>query len=535
MKTRVLWVGEATFLNTGYSVYGREVLSRLYKQPNLEIAELACYANGNDPRTKSIPWKVYPNLPFNEQEKEIYESAGINQFGAWKFESIIRDFKPHVVIDIRDVFMFDFEDRSPARPYFHHIIMPTVDASPQNEQWLDLINRSEGVFTYQDWSHEVLVKEMGGRGNLLGSASPAASDEFKPLDKEECKSRLGLSGKTIIGTVMRNQRRKLYPELFQVFARYLKDTQRDDVYLYCHTSYPDMGWDFPRLLNDCGIASKVLFTYICKECHSVFPARFQDGKTICKYCNKNSAEPSNVQSGLDNKTFANIYNAFDLYVQYANCEGFGMPLAEAAACGIPVIATDYSAMEDILTKLNGYRVPVSKKYVEIETGCERAIPNDEIFLYSLKELLDNPIELQNASISIRKNYLKHYSWDRTAEKWFNAIQLCNVQYYENKWKSPPQIINPSQPNYNLSNSDFAKFLMVNVLGQPERLFTLMHARLERDLNLGYAKEFNQGMYYDESSALFVKPKFGPFNKQIAYEQFCKLRARNNQWEQARNA
>ena len=49
----------------------------------------------------------------------------------------------------------------------------------------------------------------------------------------------------VIGTVMRNQRRKLFPELFEAFGKYLKKTQDKNTYLYCHTSYPDNGWDLP--------------------------------------------------------------------------------------------------------------------------------------------------------------------------------------------------------------------------------------------------------------------------------------------------
>ena len=41
-------------------------------------------------------------------------------------------------------------------------------------------------------------------------------------------------------------------------------------------------------------------------------------------------------------------NTFDLYVQYANSEGFGLPQVEAAGCGIPVASVDYSAMSSVV-------------------------------------------------------------------------------------------------------------------------------------------------------------------------------------------
>ena len=53
---------------------------------------------------------------------------------------------------------------------------------------------------------------------------------------------------------------------------------------------------------------------------------------------------TNVGDGVDTKTLASIYNLFDVYIQPANSEGFGLPIVEAAACGVPVMATDYSVL-----------------------------------------------------------------------------------------------------------------------------------------------------------------------------------------------
>ena len=72
-----------------------------------------------------------------------------------------------------------------------------------------------------------------------------------------------------------------------------------------------------------------------------------------------------VNSGLSTKELVEIMNMFDIYVQYAICEGFGMPQVEAAACGIPIASVDYSAMNDIVHKLNGY-----KKFNSYSFNCK---------------------------------------------------------------------------------------------------------------------------------------------------------------------
>ena len=76
-KKKVLFVTEASFHATGYSVYTKEVLSRLSKYPELEVAELACYANLNSPELKEVDWKIYPNAPDenNKEETAYYNSS----------------------------------------------------------------------------------------------------------------------------------------------------------------------------------------------------------------------------------------------------------------------------------------------------------------------------------------------------------------------------------------------------------------------------------------------------------------------------
>ena len=97
----------------------------------------------------------------------------------------------------------------------------TVDAAPQNEQWLSTFANADGVFNYSDWGHEVLENESRGVIRCLGSAPPSANEAYKPAeDKFKHKEMMGFDGNSkIIGTIMRNQRRKLFPDLFEAFGK----------------------------------------------------------------------------------------------------------------------------------------------------------------------------------------------------------------------------------------------------------------------------------------------------------------------------
>ena len=162
----------------------------------------------------------------------------------------------------------------------------------------------------------------------------------------------------IVGTVMRNQKRKLFFELMKAFRMFLDQAPPEiaaKTFLYLHTSYPErQGWDIAEGLMQNNLGGKIMMTYICKHCNKFFPAIFQDAITTCKYCHQKSAVCPTVSMGVSVPDLAQIYNLFDIYIQYAICEGFGMPQVEAAACGIPVAATDYSAMSDVIQFTKGY-------------------------------------------------------------------------------------------------------------------------------------------------------------------------------------
>ena len=93
-KKRILLCCEASYLNTGYATYGREVMKRLHQTGKYELAEFASYGEATDPRSGGIPWMFYPNAPQKDNKKELseYNSKGTNQFGEWRFEQVLLDF-----------------------------------------------------------------------------------------------------------------------------------------------------------------------------------------------------------------------------------------------------------------------------------------------------------------------------------------------------------------------------------------------------------------------------------------------------------
>lgn len=541
MRPRILMVNESSVLNTGYSVYGREVLSRLHDTNKYEVAELATYIKKDDKRLQDVPWKVYTNLPDKKDEQE-YSSNVTNQFGAWKFEEVCLDFKPHIVFNIQDPWMFSYIQNSPYRKNFNFAIMPTVDSEPQSEQWLELFKQADGVFTYTEWSKNVLKKQSNSKINVIGTATPSVSKDFFAMsrtDRENLKQNMGFSGKNIIGTVMRNQKRKLFPVLFKCFSNFIEKNNDRKTVLYCHTSFPDMGWDIPRLLLYYGITSRVYFTYKCRECENIYPSLFRDAVDYCPKCLNKTATLCSVQHGADNRVFNLIYNLFDIYVQMSNSEGLGIPQLEAAACGVPLMSVDYSAMTSVLDIVDGYRIP-NNLNMEVESGAFRASPDENSVIDIWEKFFSlSTEEKEKKREKTRSNFINNLNahedgWMHTTNQWIKYFDSVDINKYEEAWESKPDIQYPSiNVPVNLDNASFVRWLITDVLCDPSKLNSYFESRMIRDLNYGCVTGTVGNDYYTENSITSLEHNKIPFNREIAYSHMCYLREKINNWEYLR--
>jgi glycosyltransferase involved in cell wall biosynthesis len=459
-KLKVLMVSEASFLSSGFGTYTKEILSRLHQTGKYEIAEFACYGKVNDPKDIEIDWKYYANaVEGNDPRSQEYNSSMENQFGKWRFERVLIDFKPDIVIDVRDYWMSAYQQFSPLRPYFHWILMPTVDSAPQQEEWIDTFVHTDAIFTYSDFGRDTLLRQSNNSIKYIDTTSPGVSlQNFQYLPKEsrqQLRQFFGIDPEAfVIGSVMRNQKRKLIPELFvalKEFIKYLKETNHpkaDKTFLYLHTSYPDAGWDLPLFLKEYEIGNKVLFTYSCKNCKFYKPSLYQHPLALCPRCGQMSMSMPNVSNGISQQELNTIYNVMDIYTQYAICEGFGMPQVEAGAAGVPIASVNYSAMEDIVQYLKAYPIKVNQFFRELETKAIRVYPDNESLLEILKNFIELPEFLQEQKRhETRKLTEARYNWDDIAKKWEKYLDSVKLSNLQGKWDQIlPQIaeINPQE-------------------------------------------------------------------------------------------
>lgn len=545
-KPRILWCTESSFLNTGYSTYANEVLKRLHATGKYELFELGAYGPYNDPRAGQVPWNympVRPN-PDNPEECRRYGSDQINQFGAWKFEESCLWALPDIVCDYRDQWCFDFEAWSPFRPFYYWALMPACDAAPQSEGWINTFLQADAVLTYTDWAQEVLRKQSCGKLKLRGTATPGADlDTFKPKpNKRAHRAAMGIDEDCfIVGTANRNQKRKLFPDLLRAFRLFLDAAPEDlakKTFLYLHTSWPDLGWDIPLILTETGLGQKTLFTYMCKRCGAAYPDFFKDAKAVCRNCKNPTATLTNSGAGVSRDTLNEIFNLWDVYVQYASSEGLGIAQVEAAATGAHVFSVEYSGMEDVINKLGATPIKVKRFFRESETHCWRALPDDEDFANKLIKhlLLPEPVRARLA-FETRRAVENHFTYEKAAKAWMDVYDGFALRSMNETWGSPPRYHQPAPLEtapQGLTNEQFVLWGLINVAGMPELINSYLAMRMVRDLNWEATVSHMGGLYFNEMSTLGTMPRYEPFNRERCYEEMRKLAENRNHWERRRD-
>ncbi len=499
-KKRILVCSEAHYLSSGFSKIYKELLHGLYNSGKYEIAEFATYGLIKDNRNKNSPWKFYANhVDEKDPRHERMASNPINQFGRWRFERVLLDFKPDICIEFRDSYMYNYQAQSPLRPFFHHIIMPTCDSHPQKHEWISDLIKADSVFTYTKYAYNVIKNEGGGKVKLIDVSTPCVdADIFKPaVNPAQNKKELGLQEDAIfVGLVARNQKRKLIPDLMKSFRIFLDRAQKErpelakKVFLYLHTSYPDHGWELPYFIQEHGLSTKCLFTYSCHNCKHVFGSFFQDVKTICPKCKKYSAMFPNVSSGVEEEHLAKIFQTFDFYVQMSNCGGLEMPIMEASACGVPTSCTNYSGMEDFVEFLGAKPIPIARTFFDMENTAYRVYPDIQVSADLMYETLSLPEPIRRRKgFDIRKKVLANYTWDKFVAKYEKRIDEIELTGLQGKWDGESRVFEPNmQVPEGIGNAEFVDWCYENIYGEPQLTNTYETLYWLRLLNHGMKRQ-----------------------------------------------
>jgi len=138
--------------------------------------------------------------------------------------------------------------------------------------------------------------------------------------------------------------------------------------------------------------------------------------------------------GLSTSDLVVLMNAADLYFSPTSGEGFGLTLAESAACGVPVVTTDHAAGPEVVGPGGVVVSPLRDSYGDPVTfhskyGMDWAVPDARAFVDPLVSLLAKPHRRRAMGDAGRRHVVQMFRWSDAADQ-FVALFAAALQTAE---------------------------------------------------------------------------------------------------------
>ena len=131
-----------------------------------------------------------------------------------------------------------------------------------------------------------------------------------------------------------------------------------------------------------------------------------------------------------------LYRMADVLLMPSRSEAYGLPAAEAQACGIPVIATDHGALKELVSTHSGFIVPVREMKPSKPTGMTWDFykglsfpePNEDYIVDLLRHLYTDSGILTDKACSVSEQMLSR-SWKMASEELITLLKTTSSDNY----------------------------------------------------------------------------------------------------------
>ncbi len=306
-KPKILWHSNSPYAPTGYGNQTGLFAPLLSERYDLAISSFYGL-EGSRILWNDIP--VYPGLGGEYGNDYLVEHAA-RHFGGNPRDGL--------VLTLMDVWVLEPEMVA----NLNCACWVPVDHEPAPPSVVNFFHRSDAVPIAMSRFGQQQLAEVGL--DPLYMPHGVDTQAFRPYEKREVRKQVGVPDDAfLVGMVAANKgrpSRKGFQQALQAF-RMLRQ-KHENAFLYLHTcTNPNVaqGENLPALIQALGIdPDSVLLADQYRMLFDPYPP----------------------------KTMAKIYSSMDVFLNCAHGEGFGIPVLEAQACGVPAIVTNFSAMPEI--------------------------------------------------------------------------------------------------------------------------------------------------------------------------------------------
>jgi glycosyltransferase involved in cell wall biosynthesis len=209
--------------------------------------------------------------------------------------------------------------------------------------------------------------------------------------KKDAKQALGYDPDGfLVVRVDRNSERKNFAGTWKALLPVMRKHKDIQVHFHCKAQ-GDMGVELPPLFSRAPDVADRFYT----------PGQFGTGK------------------GWPINDLAILYNAADLVVSTTWAEGFGLTLAEAVACGVPVIAQECSSITEV-TGPGAVRIQPAG-LITAPQGQDQWLPDIPAFSEAIEELYLDADRRKELGQAGRQHIKERFSWDVAAKQFDQLI------------------------------------------------------------------------------------------------------------------
>lgn len=369
---RIVVITDMDQNGSGYKNICTPLLSGLAKLDyEIKVAGLAY-----DGREHSNPFSIIPAATIQECLQ-----IAINLFHLWK---------PDIILVAMDI---------PLQEYFYnnlktlgckYIAITPLENGPLTFSWSAILMNMDAVFFISELGKQEAIKAgLSKAEHLLVGVDTVLWHPATPEEKSQLRKGLGIAeDEFVVLTVADNQERKNLWAGLSAFAELKKQTTRKCRYILVTRVDSPVGWKFPDLPLSLGIQKDVM----------------------------------TFKRGLPEKDLWGLYAVADVYLQPSKAEGLGMPVMEAMACGVPVVATDTGGLTELLSDERGHLVPPDYSFQDVWGNSRRDMISISETTKNLQAVMDTNCVHKDKALE----YARHRTWNIAVQQMDQKIvELLN--------------------------------------------------------------------------------------------------------------